>query len=163
MTLKSEIAASVDKVTRFALDELNRWQSSQSELLSFNAANGKALYIKDWQIKTHSPDTVTCIKRQLDPIIFHSKTCAIIYVVNDLRGHIMNTIKIQELDEQIYRFRIKLDILRMKMHRQRKNGYTDKFMMLQDRYSDTAVKLNNTIAKIKKYCNLTKYNKGILL
>lgn len=163
MTSKNETAGEFEKVTKFALAELAYFQQTQSTLVEVRAKNGNVLFIKDWRIQVLDQDQVICVKSLRDPVEFHSKTCAIIYVVNELRKNIVNTIKIKELDDQIYRFRTQLDLLRIKIQRQRKVGYNDRFCLLNDRYSDTAARLNDTIAKIKKYCNLTKYNKGIKL
>ena len=78
-----------------------------------------------------------------------------------LDNNIANTITIQDLDQRLYRLRNEIGLLTVKMRN--KSARDDAFLLLNNRYSEAAANLNLAISKVKKYCYLTKYNKGIMI
>lgn len=151
------------KIADFASAELASLPKSQINF-SRTVQNGReVITAANWTITVHSQDHLLCARYLCDPVIFHSKTCAIIYVVNNIRNNIPNSIEIESLDNEIYRLKTTADLLKLKMHRQLRQGNIEAFGLLNNKYTEVAARLNAAIAKIKKYCYLTKYNKGITL
>ena len=149
------------KIAEFATAELAQLRKAGINFIQTKKNGQSCIEIRGWTIVQEQQDRIVCTKLQQDPIIFHSKTCAIIYVVNELDNNIANTITIQDLDQRLFRLRNEIGLLTVKMRN--KSARDDVFLLLNNRYSEAAANLNLAISKVKKYCYLTKYNKGIMI
>ena len=149
------------KIAEFATAELAQLRKVGTNFIQTKKNGKDYIEISNWTIVVELPELVVCTKKLQDPIIFHSKTCAIIYVVNELDNNIANAITIQDLDQKLFRLRNEIGLLTVKMRN--KSARDDAFLLLNNRYSEAAANLNLAISKVKKYCYLTKYNKGIMI
>lgn len=153
-----------NKIANFAASELDNLQRAQKlSMIPIKQRNQNEYEVRDWCITVQAQDQIVCQRTNMDPLMFHNKTCAIIYVLNDLQNSTQNTLTIRDLDREIYHLRAMSELLKFKIQRARRSGTSDTLILLQNKYSEAAARLNGAIAKIKKYCYLTKYNKGIMI
>ena len=69
------------KIAEFATAELAQLRKVGTNFIQTKKNGKDYIEISNWTIVVELPELVVCTKKLQDPIIFHSKTCAIIYVV----------------------------------------------------------------------------------
>ena len=149
-----------DKISKFASRELDALKRTGSQLIF---QHGDSSYvIKDWTITVDPDGQAICKKPLRDPVIFFSKTCAIIYVLSEISNRCMWAISISRLDEQVGRYTTDAEILQHKMRKNLKSQNYDRFGLLSSKYTETKSRLDQAVLNVKKYCRLTKYNKGMM-
>ena len=86
------------KIAEFATAELAQLRKAGINFIQTKKNGQSCIEIRGWTIVQEQQDRIVCTKLLQDPIVFYSKTCAIIYVVNELDNNIANAITIQDLE-----------------------------------------------------------------
>lgn len=152
-----------DRVAKFTTRELAELKKqSRTPLILPRGNNNTEFTIDDWQL-TVGKNQVICKKYKQDPIVFYSKTCAVMYILSELSNDWATAVSVTSLDNDMNRFTVDSEILRYKMKKSLKYGDSERFTMLNNKHSEVAARLNQATNNIQKYCYLTKYNKGMML
>ena len=152
-----------DRIAKFTARELAELKKQSKVPLILPKGNSTTEFvINNWQL-TVGENQVTCKKYRQDPIVFYNKTCAIIYILSELSNNWPMAISITSLDQDVCRLTASSEILRFKMKKSLKSCDFERFILLNNKHSEVAARLNQATNNIQKYCYLTKYNKGMML
>lgn len=101
-----------------------------------------------------------CKKKEQLLRSFHTKQCAILYIVNLLENRDHIAWKIEILDDEIYHLRNKEELLNLQAQNIAKKD-RDRAEVIHHKLSEIKARLSKTLGTVKKYSFLAKYQKGI--
>lgn len=148
-----------NKVEQFAINELSFLEKRAALALIIPEGNN-TYRIKDWKITIKDKDTVICTKTLCDPIIFSTKSCAILYAINCSKNRIEIAQEIKYLDDVILRIKSNARLISHQMRKRLKNKDYTHFELLHNQYLEVQNKYKNANETVKKYYRNTKYTKG---
>lgn len=119
----------------------------------------KHFQIKDYTL-TILEDKVLCGHKRYPTIEFHTKQCAILYVLSSLRGDINTLVTAERLDKDLFYLKNEKIVLENLISRTFKS---DPFTadVAESKLTVVKSKIKQVLESVKKYCFLTKYQKRI--
>lgn len=134
----------------------------QSILQSENvllAVDDQTFQIKDYTIEVQE-DKVACKRKDKLLRDFHTKQCAVLYVLNLAANKAHIAWKLEDLDDQIYKLKTKEDFLKAQAPLIFKKDQ-DRGEVLYHKLTEIKARLSKVLGTVKKYSFLAKYQKGI--